>query len=161
MIPDPLQRRFGHGAARLVIGRPSAGPSLGALARTPSPHEARFAALPALLCALLAGFLTTTTRVVPPTPASEPVARPAPTTLEIALWSEPAAVPIVAPAPPEAAPPARPDEPARRSTDEEIEGVFDRMLATITADATADDTEEQVTTKMMQKFLISIMKSIP
>jgi hypothetical protein len=97
MILDPLQRRYGYGAARLPVERPVGGISLSQLARRPVDRESTFAVFPALLCAGVAFLLALAGQLEAPRSAlvsSFTIAETSP--IEIEFWSE--ALPEIEPA---------------------------------------------------------------
>ena len=80
MILDPIQRRFGYGAARLRIVRPDGVQALSTAARRPHPFENVFAVLPSLVCVGIAFLLFISIRLDGTSHLQTP--------LEIQLWSE-------------------------------------------------------------------------
>ena len=94
-VPSLLQRRYGHGAARLAIGAPSGARSLARLAHRPGAFERPRVALPILVCVLLGAWIAAT----PPIRSTRSsVASPRPLTptaasLTVHLWTEPVTSP--------------------------------------------------------------------
>ena len=94
-VPSLLQRRYGHGAARLAIGAPSGARSLARLAHRPGAFERPLVALPILVCVLLGAWIAATPpiRSTRSSLASPRPLTPTAASLTVHLWTEPVTSP--------------------------------------------------------------------